>query len=146
MRKGDQIKLIGRYPFCGREGIVRYGWPRVFRLLTAEEVQAWYDSPDSKGMNCAGETKLPPTCTRVEFEGGTLNRPGLKIKPWENVKTSDDIFTVVRARCAPTLGYHKSTKMALVRNNRTGEEGYVKRRDCTPRLPNNSCNTSQIAV
>ncbi len=146
MRKGDQIKLIGRYPSCGREGIVRYSWPRIYRHTTEEEVQAWYDSPESKGMNCAGETKLPPTCTRVGFIGGWLNRPSRTIAIWENVKTSDDTFTVVRARCAPTLGYTKSTKMALVRNNRTGEEGYVKRRDCTPRLPNSSCNTSQDVV
>jgi len=141
MRKGDQIKIVGKHPYCGRDGIVKYSWPRMYRHVTEEEVKVWHDSPESKGMNSAGETKLPPTCARVEFEGGTLNRPSLTIKPWENVKTSDDIFTVVRARCAPILGYHKSTKMTLVRNNRTGEEGYVKRKDCTPRLPNNSCNS-----
>ncbi len=146
MKKGDQIKIIGRYPYCGRDGIVKYCWPEVYRHTTSEEVEAWRNSPDSKGMNCAGETKLPPCVASVEYEGGTLHRPDLKIKPWENVKTSDDIFTVVKARCAPILGYHKFNKMTLVRNNRTGEEGYVKRRDCTPRLPNNSCNTSQIAV
>ena len=93
-------------------------------------------------MTCAGETTLPPRIAVVEFEGGTLNRPDRTIKPWENVKTSDDIFTVVRSRCAPILGYHKYSKMTLVRNNRTGEEGYVKRKDCTPRLPKSSCNPS----
>ena len=141
MKKGDQIKLIGRYPFCGREGIVEYSWPKIWRHTTAEEVQAWRDGPYSKGMNSAGETKLPPRIAQVEYEGGTLHRPDRKIKPWEEVKTSDDIFTVVRARCAPILGYHKYTKMALVRNNRTGEEGYVKRSDCTPNLPKSSCKT-----
>ena len=139
MKKGDQIKLIGRYPFCGREGIVEYSWPKIWRHTTSEEVQAWRDGPYSKG-------KLPPRIAQVEYEGGTLHRPDRKIKPWEEVKTSDDIFTVVRARCAPILGYHKHSKMTLVRNNRTGEEGYVKRRDCTPQLPNSSCKSSQIAV
>ena len=142
MRKGDQIKIIGRYPYCGRDGIVEYSWPRIYRHITAEEVQAWEESPESKGINSAGETKLPPRIVQVMFEGGTLNRPDRMIKPWENVKMSDDIFTVVRARCAPLLGYRKYSKMALVRNNRTGEEGYVKRLDCTPNLPRCSCNHS----
>jgi len=134
MRKGNQVKLIGRYPYCGREGIVKYGWPRIYRRLTEEETQAWYDSDASKGMTCDGETKLPPTCKQILYNGGTLHRPDLKIKPWENVLLSEDTFTVVRARCAPTLGYHKSPGQTLVRNNRTGEEGYVKRKDCTPNL------------
>ena len=134
MKKGDQIKLIGRYPSCGREGIVQYSWPRIYRHTTKEEVQAWYDSPESKGMNCAGETKLPPRCVVVDYKGGTLQRPDCTIKPWENVLLSEDVFTVVKARCAPTLGYHKQPKSALIRNNRTGEEAYVKRRDCTPNL------------
>ena len=128
MRKGNQVKIEGKHPYCGRDGIVKYSWERMYRTLTGEEVQAWYDSPDSKGINCAGETKLPPTCTRVEFAGGTLNRPSRTITLHEQVKLSDDTFTVVRARCAPTLGYHKSVGMTLLRNNRTGEEGYIKRR------------------
>ncbi len=134
MRKGNQVKIIGRYPYCGRDGIVEYCWPRVYRHTTTEEVEAWRNSPESKGINCAGEAKLPPLIARVAFKGGTLHRPGLKIKPWENVKMSDDIFTVVKARCAPRLGYSRYSKMTLVRNNRTGEEGYVKRQDCTPNL------------
>jgi hypothetical protein len=44
------------------------------------------------------------------------------------MKNSDDTFTVVKARCAPILGYHKQPKSTLIRNNRTGEEGYVKRK------------------
>ena len=60
MRKGNQVKLIGKYPFCGREGIVKYSWERIYRHTTAEEVQAWRDSPESKGINSAGETKLRP--------------------------------------------------------------------------------------
>ena len=128
MRKGDQVKIEGKYPFCGRDGIVSYSWERMYRPLTGEEVQAWYDSPASKGINCAGETKLPPTCARVGFAGGTLDRPSCTITKQEQVKLSDDTFTVVRARCAPSLGYHKSPGMTLLRNNRTGEEGYIKRR------------------
>ena len=134
MRKGNQVKVLGEYPFCGRDGIVKYSWPRVYRYVTAEEVQAWYDSDASKGMNSAGETKLPPRCAQVKFEGGTIiarerdNLPGFTINESENVKLSDDTFTVVKARCAPILGYHKQPKSALIRNNRTGEAGFIKRR------------------
>ena len=128
MRKGNQVKVRGHYPYCGRDGIVRYSWERIYRYTTSEEVQAWRDSPDSKGINSAGETKLPPRCVPVEYNGGTLHRPSLKIAQHEETKLSDDTFTVVRSRCAPTLGYHKHTKMTLIKNNRTGEEGFIKRR------------------
>ena len=107
MRKGNQVKVIGQYPYCGQDGIVNYSWPRIYRRITAEERQSWYDSDASKGMNCAGETKLPPLVSRVEFEGGVLNRPSLTITEDERIKLSDDTFTIVRARCAPILGYHK---------------------------------------
>ena len=128
MRKGNQVKIEGTHPYCGRDGIVTYCWERMYRHVTREEIEAWENSSASKGMNSAGETKLPPTCTRVEFKGGTLNRPDFKITKGEAVKLSDDTFTVVRARCAPILGYRKSPGMALLRNNRTGEEGYMRRR------------------
>ena len=124
MRKGSQVKIKGLYPSCGREGIIEYSWPRIYRHVTSEEVQEWRDSDASKGMNCAGETKLPPRCVRLSYEGGE-RRVGQAGGFME--KHSDDTFTVVRARCAPTLGYHKQPKSTLIRNNRTGEEGYVKR-------------------
>ena len=133
MRKGNQLKIVGTAPFCGRNGIVKYSWPRIYRHLTEEEVNDWYDSPASMGMNSAGETKLPPTCKRLIFEGGTiLAGEGFAINESERTKLSDDTFTVVRARCAPILGYSKSPGMCLVRNNRTGEEGYIKRKHCAP--------------
>ena len=127
MRKGNQVKLIGKYPYCGREGIVQYSWERMYRHTTSEEVQAWRDSPASKGINSAGESKLPPRCVRVNYNGGTIYRPNLTITVNERIKLSEDTFTVVRARCAPILGYHKYSRMTLVRNNRTGEEGYIRR-------------------
>ena len=127
MKKGNQVKIVGKHPYCGRDGIVKYDWRNIYRHTTAEEVQAWRDSPESKGMNSAGETKLPPRCVRVEYVGGTILRPNLVITKDEETKLSDDTFTVVRSRCAPILGYHKYNKMTLIRNNRTGEEGYIRR-------------------
>ena len=127
MRKGNQVKIVGKHPYCGRDGIVKYDWRDMYRHTTAEEVQAWRDSPASKGMNSAGETKLPPRWTFVKYNGGTIYRPSLTITVNERIKLSEDTFTVVRARCAPILGYHKHSGMTLVRNNRTGEEGYIRR-------------------
>jgi len=128
MRKGNQVKIVGAHPYCGKDGIVKYHWYRMWRSLTEEELQAWRDSDASKGINSAGESKLPPTAKLVEYEGGTLHRPDLTITPDEEKKLSDDTFTVVRARCAPHLFYRKNPGMTLVRNNRTGEEGYIQRR------------------
>ena len=95
MRKGNQVKIKGLYPSCGREGIIEWSWPRIYRHTTWEERQAWRDSDDSKGFNSAGETKLPPRCVRVSYEGGTrrVGQPGAGM-----MKNSDDTFTVVKAR------------------------------------------------
>ena len=127
MRKGNQVKIVGAHPYCGKDGIVKYHWYRMWRSLTEEELQAWRDSDASKGINSAGESKLPPTAKLVEYEGGTLHRPDLTITPEDQRKPSDDTFTVVRARCAPHFFYRKNPGMALLRNNRTGEEGYIRR-------------------
>ena len=126
MRKGDQAKLIGKHPYIGGDGTVNYSWEKVYRHVTQEEVEAWYDSPESKGMNSAGESKLPPRIAVVCYDGGTLSQIDWH-QSGDNVKLSNDTFTIVRSRCAPILGYHKCSKMALIRNNRTGEEGYIQR-------------------
>ncbi len=79
------------------------------RPVTAEEEAAWYDSDASKGMNSAGESKLPPTSRRV-----LLHR--------------DRVYTVLRARASVRLGWGKKTGgMAKILCTETGEETYVKR-------------------
>jgi hypothetical protein len=77
------------------------------RPCTQEEVDAWYDSPDSKGMNCAGETKLAPRITSVPVD-------------------PEGVYTVLRSRCAPVLGYYKRSGQVLV-ESRTGESFYIHR-------------------
>jgi hypothetical protein len=112
MKKGNQVKLKGTNPYTNLtnlRGSIEYSYGTILRHITEEEVQEWRDSPSSKGINSAGELKLPPTCAVVEAD------------------PVNDIFTVVRARCAPMLYYRKQTKSALIRNNRTGEEGYIER-------------------
>jgi len=140
MRKGNQVKLIGKYPFCGNDGIVKYRWEKIYRHVTAEEVQEWRDSPESRGIDDAGESRLHPTCTSVSYEGGTLNQSDFKTEEEMKSKLSEDTFTVVRARCAPRLSYgRKWAGMTLVRNDRTGEEGYIKRTE----IQLITCNTKQ---
>ena len=106
MKKGYQVKL---------KKTDRWSTRSVYRHTTHEEQQAWYEGlyADCRagrdvGYDCAGESKLAPLCAAIE------------------VKDSDT-FTVVRGRCCPTIGYHKQPKSSLIRNNRTGEEGYIRR-------------------
>ena len=44
----------------------------AWRSVNQRERNAWYDSDASKGMDCAGESKLPPLDTYFDVEGGTI--------------------------------------------------------------------------
>ena len=106
-KKGDLVQLIDKYRtnpslrFCHK--------PSFERRTTQEEVQEWRNSPESKGINSAGESKLPPMIAYIDYD-------------------VEDTFTIVRARCAPKLGYYKKPKSAKVMNNRTNEVGYIERK------------------
>ena len=79
------------------------------RPITREETAAWYNSDASKGMDSAGESKLPPQSAYV-----LLHR--------------DRIYQVLRARCRVRLGYGNPTPgMAKILCTHTGEETYIKR-------------------
>ena len=79
------------------------------RPITLEETEAWYNSDASKGMNSAGETKLPPQSAYV-----LLHR--------------DRVYQVLRARCRIRLGWGNPTPgMAKILCTHSGEETYVKR-------------------
>ena len=125
MKKGNTVRLSPNCFTVKSGGTRRFplthnlndenGIVRGLRHTTHEEQSEWYERLYAEcragrdvSYNCAGESKLAPRCASVAFH-------------------KDDTLTVVRARCAPVLGYHKSTGMALIRNERTGEEGYVKR-------------------
>lgn len=106
MKKGMQVKLKKTH---------RLSRHRVYRHTTHEEQEVWYEKLYAEcragrdvSYNCAGESKLAPRCTEIEVN-------------------DCDIFTVVRGRCCPTIGWHKQPKSALIRNNRTGEAGYIRR-------------------
>lgn len=79
------------------------------RHITEEEREAWYASPESKGMNSAGESKLPPTCATVPVH-------------------KSEILRVERARCRMSFGYGSPTGgWARVRNIKTDQVFYIKR-------------------
>ena len=79
------------------------------RPVTPEETAAWYDSDASKGMDSAGESKLPPQSYTIALQ-------------------RDRVYTVLRARCRVRLGWGNPTPgMAMILCTETGESTYVKR-------------------
>lgn len=86
------------------------GWrgPTGWRMINGAELQRWYDSPSSKGMDSAGESILPPRDMDIELVEGRA-------------------YEVVRGRCSPTRGFHKVTGCMELQCYTTGERFFVKR-------------------
>jgi len=119
MRKNDLVRLNPAVCFTTRNGGQRdyplsnslndtNGTVEGTRLATSQDVEAWRNSDASKGIDCAGESKLPPTAYSV-----LLHR--------------DRVYTLLRARCRPQWSYRSHPGMALVLCTVTGEEAYIKR-------------------
>ena len=120
IRKGCLVRLNNKVCFTKENGGGREypminglnddrGTVEARRPATREETAEWYASDASKGMNSAGETKLPPTCAQV-----LLHR--------------DRVYQVLRARCRVRLGWGNPTPgMAKLQCTHTGEEAYIKR-------------------
>jgi hypothetical protein len=80
-----------------------------YRPVTSEETKTWYASDASKGMDSAGESKLPPQSAYVLLE-------------------RDRVYQVLRARCRVRLGWGNPTPgMVKILCTETGEETYIKR-------------------
>ncbi len=120
MRKGDLVRLNKRVCFTKAQGgNLRYplGNHRedenlvvpASRPVTSEETEAWYKSDHSKGINSAGESKLPPRSVTV-------------------ILHADRVYQVLRARCRVSLGWGNPTPgMTKLLCTYTGSEAYVKR-------------------
>jgi hypothetical protein len=94
IRKGDIVRAIGSRGRC---------------FMTPDELNDWYQSEQSKGMDCAGETRLPPRSYIIELD-------------------SNKIYQVLRARCRVSLGYGNPTPgMACILDTQSGREIYIKR-------------------
>lgn len=105
LHKGDTVGF--------RSGVGRTGWIEGRRPLDRDELAAWYASPDSRGLDSAGETLLPPVSWLYRIE-------------------PDATATVLRARCRARLSYGRQTPgLALVRIEGMGDL-YVKRSDIEP--------------
>jgi len=120
MRKGDLVRLNKNTCFTKKSGGKRQ-FPlsnyhndsslavSASRPITREETDAWYQSDASKGMNSAGESKLPPQSVTVTLY-------------------ADRVYQVLRARCRVRLGWGNPTPgMAKILCTHTGSEAYVKR-------------------
>jgi len=120
MKKSDLVRLNDdvcftvknggklRYPltnyYCDDRGIVDAGRP-----TTREEQQAWYKTDAAKGLDSAGESKLPPQSYAIKLYKGR-------------------IYQVLRARCRVRLGWGNPVGgMAKVLCTHSGEEAYIKR-------------------
>lgn len=109
MLKGNLVRLNPTTCFTSRNDGGDYPLTYGRRLITEEEENAWYASDASKGMDSAGESKLPPVSIRVPVR-----------------KT--EILRVERARCRMRFGYGNPTGgWAQVRNIKTDEVFYIKR-------------------
>jgi len=119
MRKNDLVKLNPAKCFTEKQGgglrfpLTNYandedGVIEGTRLPSKEDLRVWRESEASKGLDCAGETKLPPTAYRVCMQ-------------------RDRIYTVLRARCRPVWNYRDQPGMAKLLCTETGHEVYVKR-------------------
>jgi hypothetical protein len=85
------------------------GWSRLgWRRATQEEIKRWYESPDSKGMDDTGETKLPPRDVSVKL-------------------IEDRVYEVVRGRVSAPRGYDKVPACMEIQCYTTGERFFVKR-------------------
>jgi len=120
MHKGDLVRINLAKCFTVERGgqlsfpLSTYGNDKAgvvesARPVTPEETSEWYASDVSKGLNDAGESKLPPQSRYVP-----LHR--------------DRVYTVVRARARVRLGWGNAqggyTKILCTV---TGEETYIKR-------------------
>ena len=96
------------YPLVNQRNDENGTYPAA-RPVNEEETRAWYSSDASKGMNSAGETKLPPQSTMI-----SLRR--------------DRLYHVLRARCRIRLGWGNPTPgMTKVLCTETGEIAYIER-------------------
>ena len=119
MRKGDLVRLNPDVCFTRSEGgnlefpLTNYSndEKRVvagFYKLARGEKESWHNSDASKGMTSDGETKL---CPSEGYISVYANR----------------VYPVLRARCAPTLGFRKKKGQALILDTKTGKQVYVNR-------------------
>ena len=119
-RKGQTVKLNVKTCFTemthgGERAYPHTHWQNDdkgivegFRKPTTEEIEAWYSSSDSEGLNSVGETKFPPTAIRV---------PLYKCER----------FTVVRGRARQDFFWGATRKGYVIIEKDSGERCFLSR-------------------
>jgi len=87
--------------------IQRSGW--IWRPITPEELRAWEDSPDSKGIGEDGETRLPPRYSSERGDGTKL-------------------FKVMNSRVRARRGYHDIPHCVVLEDEK-GVLWYTEKKD-----------------
>jgi hypothetical protein len=122
MRRGDLVKIVMQRNGASI-GEEESGTYRGARPITRWEVEEWYESKREEvaaarvagedtfsiTMNDAGESRLPPTAVGVTFQVG-------------------EIYTVLRARTAPSMYYRKNPGHCEIICTKTGRKGHVLRK------------------
>ena len=118
--KGDLVKLDVTKCFTEKQGgslpypLTNYanderGTVQARRPVTPEETRDWYNSDASKGMNDAGESRIPPQSVSVALH-------------------KDSLYTVLRGRASVRLSYgNKTPGLVGLLDTRDGHAIYVKR-------------------
>jgi hypothetical protein len=108
MKKGDLVRIKKDSHDEGWHGPRYY---TAFRSTTQEERDEWYSTDAAKGMNDAGESKLPPQSKTFDLlEGKT--------------------FIVLRARAHAQVGWGNGVpKCTYIMCPDIGEKLYVHRKD-----------------
>jgi hypothetical protein len=141
VRKGNLVKLNPANCFTVKNGGMRE-FPLEHsandraqivdgrRHLTEDEVAEWRDSSVSRGLDSAGESKLPPTCMLIAIH-------------------KDETLIVERARCRMSFSYYSPTGgWTKVLSTVTGESLYVKRElleVISLHTPQNVSNVSNVS-
>jgi hypothetical protein len=103
----DQPGGLRRYPlinhFYDEKGLIL-----GHRPASGAEVEAWHASDGSRGLDSAGETKLPPRSVAVQLKRG-------------------ETFKVLRGRARVVLGWGNASAGLVKIERLDGEVAFVKR-------------------
>jgi hypothetical protein len=103
--KKGQLVIWNKQGLAALVDVNCYGW----RAINADELDRWHKSEDSRGIDSAGETKLPPKTVYIKLE-------------------EDRVYEVIRARCSSWLSFQQITKCAEIFCFATGERFFIQRR------------------
>lgn len=86
----------------------------TFRKISVNELIRWHSNPANRGLDDAGETRLPPDSVVIKYEPGTL-------------------MIVSRAKISPVIGYRNKKNMCELLDPENGAIVWVSREsvECT---------------